>query len=301
MNKIYNSWDITGIYNEEYELIATYEYDSYGKVLSIKDANGNVITDQNHIANRNPFRYRSYYYDIETNLYYLNSRYYNPEWGRFLNADGIIGTNETYIGYNLYAYCENDPIIYKDVKGDFLGAIGTAIENVGKKIIQAVTTVASSAIGMVLNMPVSASMLNKSMNNPNNKINSITERKLTTKVKKSSEMKNEINKCVSNNKNQNSFKCEGTINGKTGFISDKDLQVSVGKASYIIQGTKNSALNTINLDIKVYDKYDFDRRRDPWYNPLNAANNFGLKLQNNGLLTPYEWDINYKTIIFDEQ
>ena len=102
MNKIYNSWDITGIYNEEYELIATYEYDSYGKILSIKDANGNPITDQNHIANRNPFRYRSYYYDIETKLYYLNSRYYNPEWGRFLNVDDYIGTSETCIGYNPY-------------------------------------------------------------------------------------------------------------------------------------------------------------------------------------------------------
>ena len=63
--------DIIGIYNEEYELIATYEYDSFGKVLSIKDANGNVITDQSHIANRNPFRYRSYYYDTETKLYIM--------------------------------------------------------------------------------------------------------------------------------------------------------------------------------------------------------------------------------------
>ena len=53
----------------------------------------NEITDTNHMANINPFRYRSYYYDKETKWYYLNSRYYNPEWGRFINADGIIGAS----------------------------------------------------------------------------------------------------------------------------------------------------------------------------------------------------------------
>ena len=126
--------DITGIYNEEYELIATYEYDSYGKVLSIKDANGNSITDQNHIANRNPFRYRSYYYDTETKLYYLNSRYYNPEWGRFLNADNYVSTDTGLLGYNMYAYTNNSYINYLDKNGHIffgmvlgLSAIGGAL------------------------------------------------------------------------------------------------------------------------------------------------------------------------------
>ena len=68
-----------------------------GKVLSVTDANGvDISKAETHIANINPFRYRSYYYDTETKLYYLQSRYYNPEVGRFVNAAtegiGLTGT-----------------------------------------------------------------------------------------------------------------------------------------------------------------------------------------------------------------
>ena len=55
-----------------------YTYDTWGKVLSVTDANGTLITDTNHIGHRNPIRYRGYYYDVETGLYYLQSRYYDP-------------------------------------------------------------------------------------------------------------------------------------------------------------------------------------------------------------------------------
>ena len=64
----------------------------------------------------NPFRYRGYYYDIETGLYYLNSRYYNPEWGRFLNADACLYSSM--LGFNLFAYCENNPVNYIDPYGE---------------------------------------------------------------------------------------------------------------------------------------------------------------------------------------
>lgn len=64
------------------------------------------------IAELNPFRYRGYYYDIETSLYYLNSRYYDPEIGRFINADDVEVLSKTldeFNGLNLYAYCFNNP------------------------------------------------------------------------------------------------------------------------------------------------------------------------------------------------
>lgn len=111
--------DIIGILNSNYEVIARYEYDSWGNILSIKDENNNDISsDSNNIANINPFRYRSYYYDRETNLYYLNSRYYNPVWGRFINADGIIGANDDIKSYNLYSYVSNNFINLKDPSGN---------------------------------------------------------------------------------------------------------------------------------------------------------------------------------------
>ena len=73
------------------------------------------------IAIKNPFRYRSYYYDFETNLYYLNSRYYDPETGRFINADDITTLDVTKItlnGLNLYAYCLNNPVNEIDEDGN---------------------------------------------------------------------------------------------------------------------------------------------------------------------------------------
>jgi len=92
---------------------ASYTYDAWGKVLSVKGANGNEITDPNHIANINPIRYRGYYYDRETGLYFLQTRYYDPETGRFINGDSQLNT-DSLLGYNMFAYCENTPINMSD-------------------------------------------------------------------------------------------------------------------------------------------------------------------------------------------
>ena len=70
--------DITSIYDGDGNMVAKYEYDVWGNVLTVTDANNKSITDKKHIANLNPFRYRSYYYDSESGLYYLMSRYYDP-------------------------------------------------------------------------------------------------------------------------------------------------------------------------------------------------------------------------------
>jgi RHS repeat-associated protein len=86
---------------------ATYNYDPYGNVLS---ATGDM-------AEVNPLRYRGYYYDTETTLYYLQSRYYDPEIGRFLNADSEFDGYAAELGYNLFAYCANNPIVYRDASG----------------------------------------------------------------------------------------------------------------------------------------------------------------------------------------
>lgn len=111
--------DIIGILNSNYQCVAKYSYDSWGNIVSITDSNDNDISQiNNHIANINPFRYRSYYYDKETSLYYLNSRYYNPKWGRFISADGIIGVSD-FMGFNLYQYAFNNPINYSDSDGHF--------------------------------------------------------------------------------------------------------------------------------------------------------------------------------------
>ena len=83
------------------------------------DGNGQEIGDAAHIGNKNPFRYRSYYFDTETGLYYLKSRYYDPEICRFITIDDISYINpETINGLNLYAYCGNNPVINIDPNGN---------------------------------------------------------------------------------------------------------------------------------------------------------------------------------------
>ena len=110
--------DIVGIRNASGTLVAQYEYDAWGKHISITDGSGNDVSDNpNHIANINPFRYRGYYFDVETGWYYLNARYYDPNVGRFLSIDSILGANGGLQGYNLFAYCNNNPVMYIDPNG----------------------------------------------------------------------------------------------------------------------------------------------------------------------------------------
>ena len=73
--------------------------------------------EQLRIANANPFRYRGYYYDSETGYYYLQSRYYNPEWGRFISADDLTYINNTRLTRNAYIYCINNPVNGYDPTG----------------------------------------------------------------------------------------------------------------------------------------------------------------------------------------
>ncbi len=117
--------DVTALVDKDGNVVAKYAYDAWGKVLSVTDGSGKAITDQYHVGNRNPIRYRGYYYDIETGFYYLQSRYYDPETGRFLNADGILGANRDLLAYNMFAYCSNRPTSMVDYDGRWAGFIGT--------------------------------------------------------------------------------------------------------------------------------------------------------------------------------
>ncbi|MCL2446697.1 MAG: RHS repeat-associated core domain-containing protein [Oscillospiraceae bacterium] len=100
--------DIVGILNANGDLVAEYQYDAWGNHLYVSD------TD---IARINPIRYRGYYWDNATQLYYLQSRYYSPQLRRFLSPDIFLDTEDGIMGTNMYAYCHNDPINYYDQDG----------------------------------------------------------------------------------------------------------------------------------------------------------------------------------------
>ena len=103
--------DVIGILDNSGNTVVKYTYDAYGNCTR-------GYTTNYDLANSNPIRYRSYYYDEDTGLYYLNARYYNPEWRRFISPDDTAYLDiESANGLNLYAYCNNDPINYKDPSG----------------------------------------------------------------------------------------------------------------------------------------------------------------------------------------
>ena len=103
--------DILKVVNENYNIYAEYQYDIWG--------NCNIISNINNIANINPIRYRGYYYDNETNLYYLNSRYYDSFTHRFISIDSIEYMDfDTLGGLNLWTYCNNNLIMYVDPDGN---------------------------------------------------------------------------------------------------------------------------------------------------------------------------------------
>ena len=93
--------------------MVSYEYDAYGKLLN---KNGSAAST---VGIYNPFRYKGYYYDVETQLFYCNSRYYSPELCRFISPDSIEYLDpESINGLNLYCYCMNNPISYIDPSGN---------------------------------------------------------------------------------------------------------------------------------------------------------------------------------------
>ena len=113
--------DVIGITDGTGNMLARYTYDAWGKPLTITDGAGTDVSgNAAHIANVNPFRYRGYYYDKESGLYYLQSRYYDPVVGRFINADSSIHSSSL-VGMNVFAYCGNSPINYVDPTGEWFG------------------------------------------------------------------------------------------------------------------------------------------------------------------------------------
>ena len=140
--------DITAVYrNSDSKLIGTYEYDLWGKPVSVKEASTGI--DTQGVLTKNPFRYRGYYYDAETGFYNLNARYYDPEVRRFISPDDVeyVGVGDGFTSYNIFAYCGNDPVKGYDPTGhwDWGGVIvgGVIIAGTG---IAALAFASTSAI-----------------------------------------------------------------------------------------------------------------------------------------------------------
>ncbi len=147
--------DVIAILDASGSVVARYSYDAWGAIFSVTDANGTEISDPKHIANCNPFRYRGYMYDQETGLYYLRTRYYDPVVGRFLNADDpslITATPNALTDKNLYAYCDNNPVMRSDDGGKFwkrFKSVGESILKASIVVAGITAAVAITALGII--------------------------------------------------------------------------------------------------------------------------------------------------------
>ena len=144
---IYNfQGDVEAIANSTGAIIARYIYGPWGTVDEVTDNFGNDISgNASNIANINPIRYRGYYYDTETGLYYVSSRYYDPEVGRWISPEpnvdyGEFDEGSEILGYNVYAYCFNNPVNNFDPDGE-------AVANIVGGVIGGV---AGAALGALL-------------------------------------------------------------------------------------------------------------------------------------------------------
>ena len=102
--------DIVALLNGAGNVVVSYVYDAWGAPIGKSGSMAETL------GSVQPFRYRGYVFDEETGLYYLRSRYYNPGWGRFVNADVLIGAGKL-LSHNLFAYCDNVPVSFSDKHG----------------------------------------------------------------------------------------------------------------------------------------------------------------------------------------
>ena len=129
--------DVVRIVDSANETVVLYQYDSWGKLLSCEDTSENDI-----VSFINPYTYRGYYYDSDTEMYFLKSRYYNPELHRFISADSVVaGVGAEILGYNMFAYCLNNPVNMSDDNGNWPKWI--------KKVSEAISTMIHSVVSHI--------------------------------------------------------------------------------------------------------------------------------------------------------
>ena len=140
--------DIVGLMDGSGTKMVEYTYDAWGKLISTTGTLANTLGADN------PFRYRGYYYDTETGLYYLMTRYYDPEVCRFISADVYMSTGQGIVGNNMFAYCLNNPVNMTDTNGQWPEwatkiAIGLGAILIGAVVVAATVTTGGAAAAFI--------------------------------------------------------------------------------------------------------------------------------------------------------
>lgn len=298
--------DIVKIVKQDGSVAATYTYDAWGKLLSVKDgSNVNVPASTTfHVANLNPYRYRGYIYDTETGLYYLQSRYYDPITGRFLNADDTQFIQSQVLSSNLYTYCLNNPINHVDYEGE-MAMKPMPPFSIGNNVFYKANKIYKSML-MTVEMYLLA-LQNKKQNaiydfsNKTDYIEKIKKSKLYQKVLNDHLKNINIYEIFERMIHENSIYRligEGSINFNED--EDEDLHLSIGKCDVLIcikkissyvSGFTGQRVRKYYLQVNILDSYDFDK--EDWNGVVNIVNNLlGYYPQELNVIVNYIWFIN---------
>ena len=259
--------DVVAIYNQNGGWVGSYEYDAWGNVVKMVDGGNQVVDEDNttQIISKNAIRYRGYYYDEETKFYYLQSRYYNPAIGRFINADAFTSTAQGILGNNMFAYCNNNPVRYADSVGYY--PLQTAFE-----------------------------FLERWLTGDGSEQKFTEKDKVTKKIKKSSQMQSAIDTAIEQYKEGQTPKP-----GSLHFTPDDggyELYLGIQHCSYSITVTKETKTTGFWFwkkektryvaTVTVSDIYNFDEIRD-WNSFGSIANNLAYIYNLLGGGHDYEW------------
>ncbi len=271
-----------------------------GKILSIKDTANNEVPSSNtfHVANLNPYRYRGYIYDNESGLYYLQSRYYDPITGRFLNADDTQYIITNVLSSNLYTYCLNNSISYVDYNGRVASATILTVMFWG---------VVTDAIINTMTFQFYAHAF---VNREENQRYDFSDNKMyVNKIKQTKQYQDFVNTHLSNLDNI----LERMIHQHEYYLSiykeldftrdgeDIDLHLSIGHCTIAFIIKKISSFSSIlgniirnySISIVVSDLYDF-KYIEKASGVVDYINNIlGYDIQTSGGLIPYYWYIDY--------
>lgn len=280
--------DVVKIINQSGTVYASYVYDAWG---NIKSVSGEPI-----LRELNPFRYRSYVYDTESGLYYLQSRYYDPFIGRFLNADVYCDTqSDSPLSTNMFAYCENNTVCRIDIYGNsWITIIKGIVISAAYTMRLSIMMYAYAATGARLNN-------NISLNNWWNPIGQALKSRLKSSKKISDRVKSYIKKTTSRNKTYSKTESIGfSYSSKT--TADLDLAYSVGNASNCkIKVTRTNDIQWFTnkrkyiVTITLSDLYDFAYFGKKEQNFIKRCINdyFGYYPQKYGVLKKYNWKISF--------
>ncbi|KOO40323.1 DNRLRE domain-containing protein [Priestia koreensis] len=230
--------NIIGLTDENGVFVAKYQYDTFG----------NIITQSGELASINPFRYSGYRYDENTGLYYLNARYYQPKWGRFITSDTFKGEEFDPTTQNSYIYANNNPNTYLDLDGH---------KSIKRRFTEELKAycrrqLRAASYGMqAIGWTIGGQLLRHSLVDHPSEVYYYSGSTAVSKIKKSSDYKNKIKSLMKNNNKKGSFNYNGVLN----FNTNKDLMVAFHGTEALISGAKFG--NTWYISTHIFDTYDF--------------------------------------------